>query len=556
MGQYTVGQYLVDRLHQIGIEHLFAIPGDYCAEWINDYVEPSPIERVGATNELNAGYAADGYARQKGVGAVCVTYSVGAFSLLNAVAGSYTERVPVVVLNGAPSAAKRLEFRDTGMQWHHLIDDQSTDLRIFREVTVVAERLSDPSLAPGQIDNALRACLTERLPVYLEMNEDIYGLPCEPPQGTIAAGPRRSDPDALKQALDLIAARLRKAERPLLWAGVELERFGLATPLSALIGQLGIPYVTSLSGKGVLSEDHPHFLGVFNGPSTPDPVARIVESADYVLALGVWLTDENLLGYELDWGGLTLAARDVVRTGTATQAQVTLADLLEGLQRVGDIGAVPSPDRPARASASDQPSDDQPLTYQGFYDAIAPYVDESTLVMGGTGFNFFGSEALRIKRQSGYVSQSTYADIGYVTPAAIGASLGAEPGARALVFAGDGGFQMTAQCIGTMAELGIDPVIFLLDNGVYGIEQWLADPEVYATDEPFYKLAVLHRWDYAKLAESLGGRGWKAETYGQLGQAVKEALAHTDGPSLIQVRVPEKSVPELAEWKVREAGDS
>lgn len=548
MSAYTVGQYLVDRLHQIGIEHLFAIPGDYCAEWIQDYVEPGPIQRIGSTNELNAGYAADGYARQNGVGAVCVTYSVGAFSLLNAVAGSYTERVPVVVINGAPSSAKRLEFRDTGMQWHHLIDDQNTDLRVFSQVTTVAERISDPHLAPGQIDNALRACLTERRPIYLETTEDVYDLPCDRPQGSIAASPRRSDPANAAEALDVVADRLRAAERPLVWAGVELERFGLAGEFARLLDHLGIPYVSSLSGKGVLDEDNPHYVGTFDGPSTPEPVAEVFAEADYVLALGVWLTDENLLGYELPWDTMSLVSRDVVRTGTSVQTLVTLADMVEGLLGLDGIGPFPDPD--VSKSAVDLTAPDEPLTYQGFYDAVTDLVDASKLVMGGTGFNYFGSAGFRIRRPSGFVSQSTYADIGYVTPAAIGAQLGAGDGARPLVFAGDGGFQMTAQCIGTMAGLGLDPIIFVMDNGVYGIEQWLADPAVYGNDEPFYPLSVLHGWDYSKLPDAFGGRGWKVTTYGELSAAVEEALAYRDGPSLIQVCVPSKSVPELADWKI------
>ena len=201
--KYTVGQYLVDRLYQVGVKHLFAIPGDYCAEWVHKYLEPSPIERIGPTNELNAGYAADGYARLNGIGAVCVTYSVGAFSLLNAVAGSYTEQVPVVVINGAPSVAKRLQYRETGLLWHHLINGQNTDLHIFENITVAAERIDDPALAPGQIDNALRACLTQRRPIYLETTEDVYDLPCARPQGTITAVPLLSDETNKNTALKI-----------------------------------------------------------------------------------------------------------------------------------------------------------------------------------------------------------------------------------------------------------------------------------------------------------------------------------------------------------------
>src|SRR3954464_11296766 len=127
-GQYTVGQYLVDRLHQLGLGHLFSIAGDYSIEWVNSYVAPSPIQVIEEVNELNAGYAADGYARLRGIGALCVTYSAGALSAVNAIAGAYTERVPIVLINGAPSIKRTLTYEQTGFSSHHFISGRQTNL--------------------------------------------------------------------------------------------------------------------------------------------------------------------------------------------------------------------------------------------------------------------------------------------------------------------------------------------------------------------------------------------------------------------------------------------
>src|SRR4051795_12476515 len=118
---YTVGQYLVDRLSQLGLEHLFSIAGDYSIGWINNYLEPSNITVIEEVNELNAGYAADGYARLKGIGALCVTYSAGALCAVNAIAGAFVEKVPVVLINGTPSIARTLAFEQTGFSSHHFI---------------------------------------------------------------------------------------------------------------------------------------------------------------------------------------------------------------------------------------------------------------------------------------------------------------------------------------------------------------------------------------------------------------------------------------------------
>lgn len=551
---YTVGNYLVDRLREIGVGHLFAIPGDYCADWVQDYVQPesSGIERVGPTNELCAGYAADGYARFQGIGAVCVTYSVGAFSALNAIAGAFTERVPVVLINGAPNTAQQLQHENGGLQWHHMMNGQDTNLRVFREVTVAAERIADPGRAPAQIDAALTACLTERRPVYLETLSDVYDKPCARPRGTLSADPLTSDPAYRKAARADVGRHLRRAERPVLWAGAEIARYGLEDAFLEAVEALGLPFVTSLSGKGVVSEGHPLFYGVFDGPASEAAVTAVVDDADYVLGLGVWLTDGNLHGDLLDWNTMALASRSVVRAGTHLYPQVrlgdVLADLTAGADRLGPYGERERPAAPARPSHPDGDG----LTYQGVYDVMAGRLGEGTVTMGGTGFNYFGSLEMPVG-QKGYVAQANYADIGYVTPAAVGVGLALDAAGddrRVVVFAGDGGFQMTATCLSTLADLGLDPVVLLLDNGVYGIEQWLADPSVYGDDDPFFPLCVRPRWDYATLCEALGGAGFRAETYGELAAALDAADGIRDRPTLIQCVVPSKSLPDNAEYKV------
>lgn len=378
----------------------------------------------------------------------------------------------------------------------------------------------------------------------------MYELPCARPQGTITAAPRRSDGGNLKNAVDGAISRLRNAERPLIWAGVEIERFDVQDQFKALIEKLKIPYATSLLGKAVIAEDLPQYVGVFEGPSSPQYIQDVFNNSDYILALGVWMTDENLLGTVMPWDHMTLAARDSVKTDTAVFTQVTLADFIDGLSVSSDgLGPYGIPQVPLVPPLEPVDPNAQ-VTYQGFYNQVRDLVKDTTIVCGGTGFNWFGSSPLRINVPGGYIAQAAYADIGYVVPASSGVALAAGRDHRVLVFAGDGGFQMTAQAISTMAAHNLNPIIFLLDNGVYGIEQWLAGPEIYRSDEPFYPLSVLHRWDYAKLCEALGGKGWKVETYAQLKQAMDEAVANTNGPSLIQVTVPSKSIPELAEWRV------
>ncbi len=549
---YTVGQYLVDRLSELGLDHLFAIPGDYCADWVHEYVEPSTIERISPTNELNAGYAADGYARLKGIGAVCVTYSVGAFSLFNAIAGSFTELVPVVAIVGAPSRSKWIQYRQEGLQYHHIINGHGTNLNVYRNVTCAAERVEDGGLAPGQIDAALRACITHRQPVYLEMAEDVYNQPCSRPVGTLTPAALQSDAAALQAAVQDTMALLKAAKKPLLWAGVEIERYGLRESFTKLLNLLDIPYVTSYMGKAVIGEDNPNYLGVYEGKCTLPGVLDIVEECDFFLTIGTWYTDINSLGLiNLPWEKMSFAGHRAVRLGTNLHPNIGLEAYLDALLAAAQEYASPGcwAQRPTRILETTKP--DAPITYQGFYDFTAPSINADSIILGGTGFNLWGSVLIDLCQPDSFLSQSAYTDIGYVTPAAVGASF-AGTGQKVVVFAGDGGFQMTAQCLSSMARYGQETIIYLVNNNVYGIEQWLADPAVFGNDDPFLPLAEIARWNYSELPHAFGdtGRGWKVTTYAELAKATEEALQHKGGPALIQVVVEPKSIPTLAAWKV------
>jgi indolepyruvate decarboxylase len=547
---YTVGQYLVDRLRQLGLEHLFSIAGDYSIEWLNRYVTPSDIEIVEEVNEVNAGYAADGYARLKGIGALCVTYSAGALCAVNAVAGAYVEKVPLVLINGTPSIKKTLTFEQTGFSSHHFISGRETDLQSFEHITVATARVDNPVLAPMLIDYALTQCMSERRPIYLELLQDMIDLECEPPRGVLQPARILSDETSLEQSVAQICAELENADNPLIWVGVEIDRLGLQQQALSLIQRLNVPFVTELMSKAVLPEDHPLFAGVLDGQASSTAVTDLARTSDFILALGVWLTDINSLGWEPDFDKTAFASLDAVKFGTYFGGQVALEHLIDGIlaklvaPRVRHV-----PEKPVRSTPTVSPVDE--ITYQGFYDFIQRYVDEKTIVGSDPSMNYFGSLLLDVPSPGGFVAQSSYSSIGYIAPAATGICLAKKSDQRVMVFSGDGGFQMTAQCLSTQTRFGLDPIIFVINNGVYGVEQWLADSTVFHTDKPFYQSCTLHPWNYSKLSEVFGCQGWRAGTYGELEDALKGALANTSSPSIIEVLVPGKSIPDNADWKTQ-----
>lgn len=549
MGEkFTVGQYMVDRLDELGLRHLFSIAGDYSIEWVNSYVEKSRIQVIEEVNELNAGYAADGYARLNGIGALCVTYSAGALCAANAIAGSYVEKVPVVLINGAPSIKKTLTFEQTGFSSHHFISGRETDLQVFEYITAAAVRIDSPHLAPMLIDYALTQCITERRPVYIELLEDMVDLECTRPSNPLKAAPVISDEGSLNQSIAQISERLQNATKPLIWIGVEIDRFSLHQQAEQLIRDLKIPYVTELLSKAILSEDDAQFAGVFDGKSSSPYVQSLIEDSDFVLALGVWLTDINDLGWAIDFDKTAFASWDTVKYGTSFDAQVSLADLVNGLiDKRLTCKAQSLPAKAARQAPTVNLADG--ITYQGFYDFIQHQIDGNTIVGADASLNYFGSILLKVGAPRGFIVQSSYSAIGYIGPAATGVSLAKQDQQRLMIFAGDGGFQMTAQCLSTQTRFNLNPIIFVMDNGIYGVEQWLADASVFHSDKPLYNSCILHPWNYGKLAEVFGCQGWKVQTYGELREAINGAKENLNSPSIIQVVVPQRSIPDNANWK-------
>ncbi|KIZ15866.1 alpha-keto acid decarboxylase family protein [Streptomyces natalensis] len=544
----TVGRYLVDRLRQLGLGHLFSIAGDYSIEWLNRYVTPSSIEIIEEVNEVNAGYAADGYARLKGIGALCVTYSAGALCAVNAVAGAYVEKVPLVLINGTPSIKKTLTFEQTGFSAHHFISGRETDMQSFEHITVATIRVDNPDLAPTLIDYALTRCITERRPVYIELLQDMVDLECEPPRGVLKPARILSDETSLEQSVAQICAKLESAENPLIWLGVEIDRFGLQDKAMSLVQQLNVPFVTELLSKAVLSEDDALFAGVLDGQASSAAVTELAATSDFVLGLGVWLTDINSLGWEPDYDKTAFASFDAVKFGTFFGGQVALEHLIDGILAEKVVPKTRKlPENSTRSAPTVGSSD--VITYQGFYNFIQQYVDRNTIVGADASMNYFGSLLLDVPGPGGFVVQSSYSSIGYSAPAATGICLAKRPDQRVMVFTGDGGFQMTAQCLSTQTRFKLNPIIFVIDNGVYAVEQWLADASVFHTDKPFYKPCILHRWNYSLLSEVFGCRGWEVGTYGELRDAVTGALKNASSPSIIQVHVPNKSIPDNAKWK-------
>ena len=334
MPDFTVGKYLATRLEQIGLKHYFMVPGDYNLILLDELLENENLEQIGCCNELNAAYAAEGYARVNGAGAVLTTFNVGAFSALNGVAGAYAERLPVIVVSSGPNT------NDVGSNHvlHHTMDngDLSDQYEIFRKVTCKAVRIVHPDTAPALIDEAISAALRERKPAYIEIPCNLSAAPCaEPaPFDTLPAwepSNARMLTDAVGRASDLV----QQAKKPILLAGVHLRAHGAIDAFRELAETLGCAVAVMPNAKGFFPEDHPQYVGIYWGEVSSPQCQAIVDWADLIVAAGAVFNDYTTVGWSAQpaRGRLISAEPRKVQLPDAEYHGVALAEFLSDLAK-------------------------------------------------------------------------------------------------------------------------------------------------------------------------------------------------------------------------------
>jgi pyruvate decarboxylase len=548
----SVGSYIAARLRQIGLGHYFGVPGDYNLVLLDQMLAEPGLQYVGCCNELNAGYAADGYARARGAGAVVVTYSVGSLSVLNAVAGAASEDLPVVVLAGGPGTLAKAECR----LLHHTLGTVDYDYcqRIFQQVcadSVVLHNLDD---APTLIDRALLACLSQRQPVYIEVPCDLAGLPIPAPRPLRFDRKATSDPESLLAAVEATSMIIARAARPVLVAGVKLRAAGAIDAFRTLADALGCAVAVMPDAKGFFPESHPGFIGIYWGAVSSPGTAGVVESADAALFAGPVLTDYTTAGYTLplDTGKLLRAGPRSVRLPEATFNGVDLAEFLVALAREVRPNAASleifrrlAPQVPAVPC---EPAAGAKLTTAALMAQVQAMLTPEMAVVAETGDSWFNGVKLRLPEGAAFEIQMRYGSIGWSVGATLGYAIGAGMSRRVVALIGDGSFQLTAQEVSTMIRYQARPIIFLINNRGYTIE-------VEIHDGPYNNIK---NWDYAGLIEVLNageGNGWgcRVETEDELAAAIERAKAH-DGPCLIECPVDRDDCSvELREWGVRVA---
>ncbi len=529
--QYTVGSYLASRLEQIGITHYFTVPGDLNVVLLDYLLKNPKLQMINCCSELNAGYAADGYARARGIAALVVTYSVGGLSALNAVASSYAEDLPVIVISGAPGT-------DTHMQnkivHHGLGDADYTHVRdIYSHVTAQAVIIDHVHDAAYLIDQAIMTALRTKKPVYIEIPCNLVALTISTPHPLQYKVALTSDQKSLDAAVDHAASLLNSAKKPVLVGGVKLRSWQAIDQFQELIQASGYAVAAMPNAKGFISEQSPNYIGIYWGFASSPGCAEIVESSDAYLFAGPLFSDYMTGGYSmvLDPKKLINAQEDYIELSGQVYTAIALREFLSALAKrikphTRSLEVFKTIEDTSQLEEKSDPHG--PLKIVQLFARIQELLDEHSALIIETGDSLFNSMFLSLPDGCTYESPMQYVTLGWSIGATLGYALARQNLYRVITITGDGGFQMNPQEVSSMIRHGLNPIIILVNNGGYTSEKVMEEG-------PYSKIK---NWYYSELvavfnAEQGNGWGCKVTTEAELIAAFAQAVQH-NGLCLIE----------------------
>lgn len=485
VNQIKVSDFLMQELAKIGIDDVFGVPGDYNFNVITSVLENSSLKWIGCTNELNAGYAADGYARIKGLGAIITTFNVGELSALNAIAGSFAENVPVISIVGYPPT----NFIEKNALVHHSYSepDYESALRIAKNAASATTILTKEN-AKTEIERVLAVFLQERKPVYI-------GIPVDVCDAMIDNNSELKMPESnqknLNEAVDNALKLIEDSKKPVIIGGCLADRFQSKELLQKFAAKAGFPVTTMAMGKGLINEDEPNFAGTYLGSIDNQNVYNMVQDSDCKISIGTIYNDFNTVT------DLNFNPKDYIEvTGTkVTVDGIEYKDVLmkDFLEKLTDKIKETKPVEISKSATEFEPmeQEEKPLDFNYFLPRMEKFFKENDRIFTDTGYLDFSIQSLTLPKGCQLYEQLLWCSIGWATPAVVGACQ-ADRNTRTILLTGEGSHQLTVQSLSNMGYLGLKPIIFVLNNSGYSIER------TFSKDENA-KYNDIIPWDYTKI---------------------------------------------------------
>jgi TPP-dependent 2-oxoacid decarboxylase len=523
----NVSCYLIQRLYDQGVRHVFGVPGDFVLGFYQKLIESNKLKVINTCDEQGAAFAADAYARVNGLGVLCVTYCVGGLKVVNATAQAFAEKSPLVVISGAPGINERIK----NPLLHHKVRDFDTQQKIFEHITVDSVLVNNPRTAAKDIDRVLTSASRYKRPVYIELPRDKISIPIyqEQYEGSPTKYSKtakveegyQTDIDSMQEALAEATTMINSSKRPVIIAGVEIHRFGIQDKLLQLTYKTHIPVASTILSKSVITEDYPTYIGVYEGAMGHQSVREYVESSDCLILLGALMTDINfaISSTPIEQSKSIYVTAEKLSIKHHNFENVLLQDFLTSLIQAPltrkDFVLAGKQDETKSNSNNKRflAARNQKITVKRLFERLNFSIADNTIVIADVGDSLFGALDLTIHGQTEFLSPAYYCSMGFAVPAAIGAQL-ANPMLRPIVIVGDGAFQMTGMEISTICRFALNPIIIVLNNNGYGTERPMLDG-------PFNDILA---WNYYRIPEILGhGRGFVIQTEDQLEASLSAA---------------------------------
>ncbi|MGX7244215.1 alpha-keto acid decarboxylase family protein [Enterococcus quebecensis] len=534
---YTVADYLLDRLKEVGIDDIFGVPGDYNLKFLDHITARNDLNWIGNANELNAAYMADGYARTKGVSAFVTTFGVGELSAINGLAGSYAENVPVIEIVGSPTTT----VQEGKKLVHHTLGDGdfSHFEKMHEKVTAAIAHLTVEN-ALTEIDRVLTIAMTQKRPVYLNLPIDVAEIKVSKPNTPLLTEQKELT-NTESELLDIVEKALTNSVNPVIIAGHEILSYHLEKHLDNFIQKYNLPVTTLPFGKGAFNEEDPHYLGTYSGSPTTEPLKSRVDEADLVLLLGAKLTDSATSGFSFGFTDkqiLSIGSTEISIHGEK-QAGIQLDRFIPALKTINYSGFIGEINPLKRLSNGENTT--EKLTQKHFWEMVETFLIQGDTVVGEQGTSFFGLTNVPLKKAMHFIGQPLWGSIGYTFPSALGSQM-ANKASRHLLFIGDGSLQLTVQELGTALREGLTPIVFVINNNGYTVER-----EIHGATEPYNDIPM---WDYQHLPLVFGGTKDSVATYKvtteiELDNAMKAARKDTQRLQWIEVVMDQEDAPDL-----------
>ncbi|ODV95898.1 hypothetical protein PACTADRAFT_49335 [Pachysolen tannophilus NRRL Y-2460] len=553
--EITISEYIYRRILQLGVRHIFGVPGDYCLDFCEEINKVPDLKWVGTCNELNGAYAADGYGKmsENKIGVFVSAFGVGELSAINGISGAFAEYSPILHIVGTSSRQQKQK----PYQMHHLIPTQNKlepDHYVYEKmvepICVVKESLHDVSNACSQIDNAIEKIWQHSRPGYLYLPSDMATakIPAERLTSyslNLKNGKDDDDLQLVEKIAGIILEKLYKSEKTVIISDYLIRPFRQQEKVQCILEKLidKVNLVTTTMGKGFIDEDSPRFCGVYAGAQSPLPQTNMIveNDSDLVISIGTFEVQGNTGNYttKIPREKLISMSEFYCTIGENFYQNVSFVNILSKINEKLDSNKVLKSPHYSIMSEADSNNnnnnnnnnsnidiDSEALSLKFLIKSLQDFLKPNDLIVIETCTFMFAFLDLKFKPGQKVLSQLFYNSIGYALPATLGASLalrdlGLESTTRVILIQGDGSAMTTVQELTTYLRQDITPTVLLLNNDGYTVERIIKGPNSVYND-------VAPHWQWTKLFQTFGD--YNAKSFNAKIETCGELTKHFNNP--------------------------